>query len=70
MTDKNRARRRFFLVKNLDAPKEKPPEPVILLIWKDGGTCAARVSSLAPEVTCGTSRFRQDAGDNTVYLEV
>lgn len=43
---------------------------LITLVWQDQGRCSASVSSLAPEITCGKHRFRQDAQDGTVYNEV
>lgn len=47
------------------------PNPVeVTLVWKDKSRCQATVPRLAPEVTCGDHRFRQDAEHENIYIEV
>lgn len=51
-------------------PAKKKQLLPIMLVWKDGERTAARVDRLELEVACGTSRFRQDAGDPALYNEI
>lgn len=51
-------------------PRPAPLSHVVILAWKDGVRTPATVKKMAPEVTCGPHRFKQDDEDKTLYNQV